>query len=353
MLDKKQLEKMREEEILKYLFDNPDEETAILDILKNNPKTKKIFFRVSSDLKSANLNTRGAAAVRKNTIETLIDGKDVISIKIDLIKPNPSQPRKSWNDENLEELSESIKQYGLIQPIVVYKNQDDIYTLIAGERRLKAHKLANINEIKAIVLETTEIEARKLALIENIQRADLTPLEEGLAYKEIQKEGGYSLRDMEEVVQKKKNYIAARLKLTTFNEDCIDFIFKHRITNINKLLKILETEPAIHKTLLEKLSKGELTDIDIENFMPKKIQEFPDEKLSKNISSKSERIKEVRQSNNSYIVDSFEEIENTILQETKAIKIIGNRAKKINITIDIQNVTGADLTTLKEFLETI
>ena len=93
----------------------------------------------------------------------------VNKIEVSLIKPNPNQPRKIFDEEKLQELSASIKEHGLLQPIVVVEDEDGTYTLIAGERRLRAHKLANIEEIKAIIVDKDEFKLRELALIENIQ----------------------------------------------------------------------------------------------------------------------------------------------------------------------------------------
>ncbi len=98
-------------------------------------------------------------------------------INVSLIKANPNQPRKIFDEEKLQELSESIKEHGLLQPIVVVENDDGTFTLIAGERRLRAHKLAQIEEIKAVIVDAEELKLRELALIENIQRDDLNVIE--------------------------------------------------------------------------------------------------------------------------------------------------------------------------------
>src|SRR5574344_1097529 len=103
-------------------------------------------------------------------------------INVSLIKANPNQPRKIFDEEKLQELSESIKEHGLLQPIVVVENDDGTFTLIAGERRLRAHKLAQIEEIKAVIVDAEELKLRELALIENIQRDDLNVIELAFCY---------------------------------------------------------------------------------------------------------------------------------------------------------------------------
>ena len=104
----------------------------------------------------------------------------IVKINVASIKANPNQPRKIFDEEKLNDLSESIKEHGLLQPVMVFENEDNTYTLIAGERRLRAHKLAKIEKINAIVMDIDQLKLRELALIENIQRDDLNVIE--LAY---------------------------------------------------------------------------------------------------------------------------------------------------------------------------
>lgn len=371
----KDILKLSADEIFDYIIKNPEQENEILNNLKIKERTK--FFKVSADLKSYKLNDRGSAALKKDVLDNIIPSdKAILTLKVNNIKANPGQPRKFFNDAKLLELSESIKEHGLLQPIVVVDNSDDTYTLIAGERRLRAHKLANLEEIKAIVIDADEIRSRELALIENLHRDDLTPIEEGLSYLALQNVTGYSLRKLENAVKRDKNYVAARLNLTKFDDDCIDFIIKQELKNISKLTKILETEATVHKTLLEKLAKNELSNEDIEKFKVDKIEKLPDEKLKNKTSSKpkdvdhdkfnddgdfskekkeaqveaiSERVRNEEQNKD----DNIDEVALPIIKETKAVKIMGDKLKKVNITIDIENMTGNDLEALKEFVSSL
>lgn len=371
----KDILKLSADEIFDYIIKNPDQENEILNNLKIKERTK--FFKVSADVKSYKLNDRGSAALKKDVLDNIIpNDKAILTLKVNNIKANPGQPRKFFNDAKLFELSESIKEHGLLQPIVVVDNSDDTYTLIAGERRLRAHKLANLEEIKAIVIDADEIRSRELALIENLHRDDLTPIEEGLSYLALQNVTGYSLRKLENAVKRDKNYVAARLNLTKFDDDCIDFIIKQELKNISKLTKILETEATVHKTLLEKLAKNELSNEDIEKFKVDKIEKLPDEKLKNKTSSKpkdvdhdkfnedgdfskekkeaqveaiSERVRNEEQNKD----DDIDEVALPVIKETKAVKIMGDKLKIVNITIDIENMTGNDLEALKEFVSSL
>lgn len=371
----KDILKLSADEIFDYIIKNPDQENEILNNLKIKERTK--FFKVSADVKSYKLNDRGSAALKKDVLDNIIPSdKAILTLKVNNIKANPGQPRKFFNDAKLLELSESIKEHGLLQPIVVVDNNDSTYTLIAGERRLRAHKLANLEEIKAIVIDADEIRSRELALIENLHRDDLTPIEEGLSYLALQNVTGYSLRKLENAVKRDKNYVAARLNLTKFDDDCIDFIIKQELKNISKLTKILETEATVHKTLLEKLAKNDLSNEDIEKFKVDKIEKLPDEKLKNKTSSKpkdvdhdkfnddgdfskenkeayveaiSEKVRNEEQNKD----DNIDEVALPIIKETKAVKIMGDKLKIVNITIDIENMTGNDLEALKEFVSSL
>ena len=109
----------------------------------------------------------------------------LLEIDVNNIVPNPNQPRKMFDEDKLQELSSSIKKHGLLQPIVVIKDDSDGFILVSGERRLRAHKLANIDTIKAIVTNIKELELRELAFIENIQRDDLNVIELAYSYAQL------------------------------------------------------------------------------------------------------------------------------------------------------------------------
>ncbi len=134
-------------------------------------------------------------------------------IDVSLIKPNPNQPRKIFDEEKLQELSESIKEHGLLQPIVVIENSDGTYTLIAGERRLRAHKLANIEQIKAIIVNEDELKLRELALIENIQRDDLNIIELAFCYAQLLNEHNITHEELSKKVFKSRTSITNTLRL--------------------------------------------------------------------------------------------------------------------------------------------
>ena len=138
-------------------------------------------------------------------------------MKISDIEPNREQPRKNFDKEALEELADSIKQYGLIQPIVVQK-KDDYYEIIAGERRWRAAKIAKLKEVPVIIKEYSPQEVMEIALIENIQRRDLNPIEEALAYKSLIDEYNLKQEEVADRVSKSRTAVTNSMRLLKLAE---------------------------------------------------------------------------------------------------------------------------------------
>lgn len=135
-------------------------------------------------------------------------------IPIDQIRPNPSQPRMEMTDEGLQELAASIREHGIIQPLILTRdNGDDHYTLIAGERRLRAAKIAGLESVPAIIREASDQERLELALIENIQRENLTPLESAEAYQRLNDEFGLHQDQIAERVGKSRVAVTNTIRL--------------------------------------------------------------------------------------------------------------------------------------------
>ena len=135
-----------------------------------------------------------------------------VQIKVRLIEPNKEQPRKQFDQESLEELAESIRQYGVIQPLLLVQN-GSYYTIVAGERRWRAAKIAGLKEVPAVVKEFTQEEIAEIALVENLQREDLNPLEEARAYQRLLKEFHMTQEEIAGKVSKSRSVIANSLRL--------------------------------------------------------------------------------------------------------------------------------------------
>jgi ParB family chromosome partitioning protein len=140
-------------------------------------------------------------------------------IPIHFVYANPSQPRKNFNQELLKELSESIKEQGIIQPILVRKKSEDKYEIVAGERRWRAAQLAKIHEVPVIILNVDDKKSLEFAILENIQRSDLNGIEEALGYDNLVKKFGYSQETLSKILGKSRSHIANTLRLAGLPEE--------------------------------------------------------------------------------------------------------------------------------------
>ncbi len=148
----------------------------------------------------------------------------VKGIKISLIDPKRDQPRKYFDKEALEELASSISEHGLLQPILVREYGDGRYQIIAGERRFRASKLAGLTEIPALVVEKDDATAAQLALIENIQREDLNPLEEAMAYKALAEEYHMTQEELSQKIGKSRSAIANTIRLLELPDEILTLV---------------------------------------------------------------------------------------------------------------------------------
>ncbi|MDR1236198.1 MAG: ParB/RepB/Spo0J family partition protein [Holosporaceae bacterium] len=151
-------------------------------------------------------------------------GREILKINVDSIIPNPFQPRKTFDEESLNSLAESIKRNGVLQPILVLKSDNENYRLIAGERRLRASKIAGIMEIPAIVTEMSSEDQLEIAIIENIQRENLNPLDEARAYKQLMDEFHHTQEELSGILGKSRSHIANMLRLLTLPDEIKDLV---------------------------------------------------------------------------------------------------------------------------------
>jgi ParB family chromosome partitioning protein len=162
---------------------------------------------------------RGIDALIQQVDEDKVgDTGDVATVDLRNIQPNPNQPRKDFDEDSLKELAESIRQQGIIQPIIVEKVFDS-YTIIAGERRFRAAKMAGLSEVPVIVRSFSEEEKLEIALIENVQREDLNPIEEAYAYKELMERNNLSQESLAQKIGKKRSTVANAVRLLKLPED--------------------------------------------------------------------------------------------------------------------------------------
>ncbi len=152
-------------------------------------------------------------------------------IKIEDIEPNRSQPRKNFDEDSLHELADSIKQFGIIQPLVVQKNKHDMYEIIAGERRWRAARIAGLKEVPVIIKDYSPMESIEIALIENIQREDLNPIEEATAFQRLIEEFGLKQDEAAEKVAKSRTAVTNSLRLLKLDDRVKQMIIDDMISS--------------------------------------------------------------------------------------------------------------------------
>ncbi len=195
--------------------------------------------------------------------------QNIIKISIDLIKPNRYQPRLSFDDDKIVELATSIRNNGLIQPIIVSK-VDNNYEIIAGERRYRASILAGLTEIEAIIRDVNPQELSEMALVENIQREDLTAVEEAKAYVLLKEKFGITQTELGKRVGKSQSTIANKLRLLNLSEEVQAAVITRKITerHARGLLKLNEDE---QEKVLEDIIDKKLTVNDTEKVVSKMV----------------------------------------------------------------------------------
>ena len=156
--------------------------------------------------------------------------KKELTLPIDKIEPNPDQPRNQFDEDTLQELADSIKQYGMLQPILVTP-KDDFYEIIAGERRWRAAKAAGLKEVPAVLKEYSRQEAMEISLIENVQRADLNPIEEALAYQQLIREFDLTQEEIAARVAKSRVAITNTMRLLKLDEQIQNMLIQGVITS--------------------------------------------------------------------------------------------------------------------------
>jgi ParB family chromosome partitioning protein len=197
---------------------------------------------------------RGLDALLPTTPET-----GLRQVDIDRIEPNPSQPRQRFDRQGLEELAESIKEHGIVQPLVVAAQGDDRFRIIVGERRWQAARLAGLEQVPVVVREASDRETLELALIENVQRRDLNPLEEAVAYGRLVQDFGLTQAEVGQRVGKSRTAVANTMRLLSLPETLKRAVTEERITegHARALLSIPDVQMQL--AMLERVERDGLT----------------------------------------------------------------------------------------------
>ena len=202
-------------------------------------------------------NSRTETVIEEQIIPTGINSHEVHYVKISEIIPNPFQPRKTFNEEALQDLAASIKEFGVIQPLLVRKSKEG-FELIAGERRLRASKLAELTEVPVIIKDLADKEMAELAMIENLQREDLHYLEEAEGFQQLIANFGFTQEELARRMGKRQSTIANKLRLLKLSDEVRLILVEDHLTerHARALLKLEDTK--LQLEILDTIRQKEL-----------------------------------------------------------------------------------------------
>lgn len=210
------------------------------------------------------------------------NGSEVITLKISQIEPNRRQPRRAFDDEALAQLAQSISEHGVLQPILVRPMLHGGYQIVAGERRYRASRLAGLTEVPVVIRELTDSETMQLALIENLQREDLSPLEEAAGYRTLMDEYGFTQEEVAKTVGRSRSAVANMVRLLALPDEIKPLVEEGRLStgHARALLAIEDKEKiaeAAHKVADGGMNVRETENLvkRLNNTQPKKKKEQP------------------------------------------------------------------------------
>ena len=244
-------------------------------------------------------------------------GEQVQIVKLTKVEPSREQPRKQFDADALQELAESIKQFGVLQPLLVQK-KEDYYEIIAGERRWRASKLAGLKEVPVVVKEFTDQEIVEISLIENIQREDLNPIEEAMAYKRLMEEFHLKQDEIADRVAKSRTAVTNSMRLLKLSSKVQEMVIADMIS-------------AGHARALLGISDEALQETTAMKVFDEKLSVRETEKLVKNLVSPAKKIKTERNTAEDAIYESLEEKMKGIMGTKVSIQRKKNNKGKIEI----------------------
>ena len=272
--------------------------------------------------------------VKKEVVVEKVVKKEEVMLKITEVEPSREQPRKNFNEDALLELADSIKQFGIIQPLIVQK-QDDYYEIIAGERRWRAAKLAGLKEVPVIIKNYTEQERVESALIENIQREDLNPIEEALAFRRLLTEFELKQDELAERVSKSRTAVTNSMRLLKLDERVQQMVVDEKISTGHARALLAVEDKEQQYTLANKIFDEKLS-----------VRET--ERLMKNFQKEKEN-KKSQKTENEFIYKGIEEKIKMIL----GTKVTVNHKKNNKGRIEIEYYSNEELERIMDLLESI
>jgi len=197
-------------------------------------------------------------------LSEVMESERISQLPVEKVSPNPHQPRQNFGEESLAGLAESIKEHGILQPLIVTKKGFDGYELVAGERRLKAAKLAGLKTVPAVIRALNDQKKMELALVENLQRQDLNPMEMAMAYKKLIDEFNFSLEEVAKKIGRSVSFVTNYVRLLDLRDEVKEAIAAGKLTEGHaRTLVALPFEDQL--TAMEKIVEGKYTVREAEN----------------------------------------------------------------------------------------
>ncbi|PST29695.1 ParB/RepB/Spo0J family partition protein [Enterocloster lavalensis] len=279
-----------------------------------------------------------AAAAEEGSAETVEENPTGrLMVKVALIEPNKEQPRVDFNEEQMAELAESIKKRGVLQPLLVQK-KGAFYEIIAGERRWRAAKMAGLKEVPVVVGEYSRQESMEIALIENVQRADLNPIEEGRAYQQLIQEFGLKQEEIAERVAKNRTTVANAMRLLKLDEAIQDLVINNMISSGHARALLGLDDKELQLKAAKMIVDGGLSVRETERLVKRMVREAGEEEKPK---------KEENSLN--LIYQNLEERMKTIM----GTKVTIHNKDKNKGRVEIEYYSEAELERIVEMIESI
>ena len=258
-------------------------------------------------------------------------------VKVALIEPNQSQPRKKFDQEQMEELAESIKLHGVLQPLLVQK-KDGLYEIIAGERRWRAAKLAGLKEVPVVIRQYTPQESMEVALIENLQREDLNPIEEAKAYQRLIQEFGLKQEEIAAKVAKNRTTITNAVRLLKLDEGIQNMVIENVISSGHARALLGLEDPEMQLKAAKMIMEDKLSVRETERLVKRLIREAEEKDKPKK-----------QEKNINFIYQNLEERMKTVM----GTKVTIHNKDKNKGRIEIEYYSEAELERIVEMIESI
>lgn len=282
--------------------------------------------------------TEKKAKAEAKAAEEMDEKGRILMLKLDLVQPNKEQPRKTFDEEKINELAESIKNYGVLQPLLVQKN-DSFYEIIAGERRWRAAKAAGLKEVPAVLKEYSKQEAMEISLIENVQRADLNPIEEALGYRQLIDEFGLTQEEIAVRVAKSRTAITNTMRLLKLDEQIQNMLVQGVITSghARALLSLEDTQMQL------KAAK---------EILDKKLSVRETERLVKRLQKEASGEKKEEKKKDETLALIYQDLEGR-MKSVMGTKVSIHNKDKNKGRIEIEYYSEAELERIVEMIESI